>query len=398
VVGPTQDRILRVARSVGVATQPVRISGKSILISQGKRSTYAGTLPSLHLLAKLDFNHLLRETDRLAEDVHPERPWESRLQHLDQQTVNEWLMTASQTEAARALYADCLLVTLCKTPAEVSMLYWLFYVAAGGGMLRLLETDNGAQERKFLGGAQQISERLAARLDQHGQTNLQSGTPRVLLGHAVSKIVYGSVTRSSSGYPMDDRIELSDVVEITCSNGAIFRARCTILAVSPSLHSRIDWLPALPPVRQQLVSALSMGCLIKTNVRYKRPFWHGTNEHQTDYSGSIITDEGPINFTFDDCHTKESATSSKSAESKCESASTSSLAARSSSSASPVPSESYGLMGFFLADTARHWMQKTRAERQLAVCQQYAAAFKNAEALEPIEYIEQNWSAFTVTP
>jgi len=72
----------------------------------------------------------------------------------------------------------------CADPQEISLLYFLWLAKAGGGLKRVvgmyllrlsylkllnslklfLDAENGAQERKFEGGSQSISDGLAAKL------------------------------------------------------------------------------------------------------------------------------------------------------------------------------------------------------------------------------------------
>lgn len=44
---------------------------------------------------------------------------------------------------------------------EASLLWFLWYVKQGQGYRRLMSNTNGAQERKFVGGSQQVSEKIA---------------------------------------------------------------------------------------------------------------------------------------------------------------------------------------------------------------------------------------------
>ena len=44
---------------------------------------------------------------------------------------------------------------------EVSFLWLLWYVASADGVLRIWEIEDSAQERKFIGGSQQISIKVA---------------------------------------------------------------------------------------------------------------------------------------------------------------------------------------------------------------------------------------------
>ena len=106
---------------------------------------------------------------------------------------------------------------------QLSLLYVATYVAGGGNaarpgsFLRLLTTAGGAQERRFVGGSQVVSEKLAARLDRD-----------VVLSAPVRRIA-----RETGG------------VRVVAA-GRTVHARRVIVAVPPALAARIDYSPALP--------------------------------------------------------------------------------------------------------------------------------------------------------
>jgi monoamine oxidase len=43
---------------------------------------------------------------------------------------------------------------------DLSLLYFLFYVRSGRDIMSLVEVVNGAQEAKFIGGANQITQKV----------------------------------------------------------------------------------------------------------------------------------------------------------------------------------------------------------------------------------------------
>ncbi len=77
--GPTQDRILRVAKELGIRHYDTWTKGKSVLKINGKRSIFEGTIPSVHLFALLDLNNLMRETYKLIEQVQLKSTWRGGL-------------------------------------------------------------------------------------------------------------------------------------------------------------------------------------------------------------------------------------------------------------------------------------------------------------------------------
>jgi monoamine oxidase len=156
-------------------------------------------------------------------------------------------------------------------PRDVSSLFFLWYIAqagnegTGGSLARLISTPGGAQESRFVGGAERVSSRLAKRLGR-----------RVVLGAPVR------------------RIEIGKGRVVVHAKGARVRARRAIVAVPPTLAGRITYDPPLPALRDQLTQRLPQGSAIKVQAVYDEPFWR-----EDDLSGQTISDEGPVKVTFD---------------------------------------------------------------------------------------------------
>src|SRR5688500_18473981 len=64
-IGPTQDRIAAVARELGVGTFPTHVAGRNVIRRDGRRRTYAGTIPRVGMAALLDLERLRRRLERL---------------------------------------------------------------------------------------------------------------------------------------------------------------------------------------------------------------------------------------------------------------------------------------------------------------------------------------------
>lgn len=337
-VGPFQNRILRLAREFNIHTYRIDYKGKNILtFSNGNRSEYTGTVPtSIGVFTLLDLNYLLCRTQELCEQISNLKPWsnEDLSSKYDGMTLEDWLQTLGETEEAKEVYRAAARTILCVEPNEVSMFAWLSYINNGLGIMRLCEVENGAQERKFLGGSQQISDRLREKL----------GFNRVLLNHVVKHIQWSST---------------SNLVKITCDNNQIFSCRHVIIALAPSLYKTIEFDAELPAKKLEATERMYMGSIIKTITVFKRPYWK-----ENGYSGSILNtarDTDPVVFSYDD---------------------------------SSDDDHFYAIMGFIVADSSRKWAKQTRDERRQAVCEQYARAFQCNEILTGCqEYIEQNWSA-----
>lgn len=137
------------------------------------------------------------------------------MQKLDSITVAEFLDERAFTASAKALITILVRSLLTAEPKEISMLFWLYFVHSGGGVLRLTETTKGAQEQKFRGGAQLISDRLASTLISKGVD--------VRLGCPVQRI------DQTSG----------DHVAVHCRDGSILRCKRVVCAFPPALLPKV---------------------------------------------------------------------------------------------------------------------------------------------------------------
>ena len=181
-------------------------------------------------------------------------------------TLETWKLRHLRSAGAR-LFVDAITrAVLTSEPRDVSFLFFLSYLRWGNGLERLISIKGGAQQERFVGGAQQISERLADAL-----------APRVVLSAPVR-----TIEQDAGG------------VTVRGDAGA-YRARYAIVAVPPLLAGRIHYAAALPDRRDQLTARLPMGSVIKYVAVYERPFWR-----EAGFSGEVFSDTGITVTTFDD--------------------------------------------------------------------------------------------------
>ena len=271
-VGPTQDRLLALARAMGVGTFKTYNEGDNVLFVGGRRSTYKAT-PGLS--DDPDFHELtfaLLKLDPMAAAVPVAAPWRARrAAEWDRRSFGAWADAELSRPGARAILTAATRALWGTEPEEVSLLYALFYVAAAGderepgSIVRLLTTPGGAQDSRFVGGSQRIAIEVARRLGS-----------RVVLSAPVARIerVRGGVRVVARG------------VEV--------RARRAVVAVPPVLAARIAFSPALPAVKRAVLRAAVPGALLKYEAVYDRPFWRDAG-----LSGQAVSDMGPANTTFD---------------------------------------------------------------------------------------------------
>jgi monoamine oxidase len=265
-IGPTQERMYRLAAEAGVVTFPTNTEGANLLELGGRLRRYSGTIPRLGPLVLLDVARSQRKLNRMAREVSAEAPWEApRAGEWDSQTMRTWIERNVRTSAARELFEVACSIAWGAPSQQLSLLHVLFYVSAAGSFERILDTEGGAQQDRFVGGSQQLSLWLAARLGD-----------RVHLSAPVRRIEQTK-----------DSVQVyADGVEVT--------GRRVIVAVPPNLAGRIEYDPLLPPRRDLLTQQMPQGMTTKCQAVYETPFWR-----ERGLSGEAVSATGPVGVVFD---------------------------------------------------------------------------------------------------
>jgi monoamine oxidase len=265
-VGPTQDRLLDLARELGVETFPTFHEGRNVLELGGRVRRYKGTVPRLAPHVLLDIDRARRKLRRAARRVPADAPWTApKAAELDAQTLASWVRKAARTKKARSLLEIATGTVMGAGTAELSALWMLSYVNSAGSFDALIETEGGAQQDRFAGGSQLISQKLAAELGD-----------AVVLSAPVRRIA-----QDGGGLDID-------------AGGFQARAQRVIVAVPPPLAARISFAPSLGGRRDQLTQRMAHGALTKCAAVYPEPFWR-----QQGLTGQAISDGGPVTATFD---------------------------------------------------------------------------------------------------
>ena len=268
-VGPEQTHALRLIRELGLKTAPTPTQGKSILDVDKKPLAYAGSLPLLPPHSLLDMHNTLRQIDKLCGTIPVDRPFDApEARALDAISVEAWKRRHVHTHTGRSGLDTIIRAIFCVEPAEMSMLYFLHYCNAGGGLMFLAETEGGAQQDIIIDGAQQISERLA---DPLGDDLVLNAPVRAIEQDAEGVCVRG--------------------------DGGQWRAAKAIVAVPPHLAGRIETSPQMPARRDQLTLRMPIGASIKFMATYEAPFWRHKG-----LNGMSVSTPGPVQLTFDGSH------------------------------------------------------------------------------------------------
>lgn len=262
--GPTQTRLLEVARELGVETFPTYASGANLIEWRGVLKRYRGTIPKVGPAVLADVGLAMARLNRLARRIDPVSPWLSpRARELDAQTFATWLARGGcRTRGGREILEITIQAVFACEPADLSLLHVLFYIRSAGSLEALTDTEGGAQELRFVGGSQRIAERMAE--------ELPAGVLR--LGTPVRSVAWAS-----------DGVEVCGV-----------RARRCVVAIPPTLTGRIAYAPALPGFRDQLVQRMPQGTVWKCMAVYPTPYWRAEG-----LSGWGLSDVGPVRLTYD---------------------------------------------------------------------------------------------------
>lgn len=272
-VGPTQNQLLALAEDLGVGTFPTYNQGNYVYHHEGQNTNYSsGSLPPVDAASLSEAYAALSSLDKMAATLQLDAPWTAaNAEAWDSQTFETWKLAACESEAARFLLDLACEAVWAAEPRDISLLHVLSYIRGagdektGGSINRLVNTAEGAQERRFVGGSQRISIEMAKGLGK-----------RVRLGEPVRRIV-------QSG----KRVE-------AITDRHTYSGRQIIVTAPPAVSAFIDYEPLLPAERAQLLQRFPQGNCIKCVAVYDKPFWR-----EDGYAGQVTSDAEPCRVTFD---------------------------------------------------------------------------------------------------
>lgn len=263
--GPSQTELLELAAAYGIETFPsipaeaadeLRLSGGGEL----HRCREAEAAP---VGRPAQVEAVYARFAALVAGIDPVRPWEGDgAQALDELSLRAWVAGESEDPDVRTAVEDLFVRPTGAAPATTSMLGLAAYFAASGGVE---VHDRDTVQRRFVGGAGLIAERIAADLG-----------PRLRREWPVLRIEQSAAGVAVSG------------------PGGELRARRAIVAISPADARRIEFQPALPRARRLLQAAWIQSAMIKTSLVYDAPFWR-----EEGLSGRALAD-APAAIAFRD--------------------------------------------------------------------------------------------------
>ncbi len=265
-LGAHQLRLTDLAEELSLTTFRTFDTGKKVLDVAGRRSSYSGTIPTLSPWALVDLQQALYRAEKAAKQTNVKAPMLGPdAAQKDGTSLGEWMRKTMLTSVARDVFATAIRVVFGAEPDELSALWVLRYAKAAGGLMRLVEIPEGAQEKRFVQGAQALSLRLAEKLGDD--------------------VVLNAPVRSIT----DD----GGCVTVTTDVGD-FRAAKVVVAIPPALAGRITFSPPLPAERNHLLQRFTMGATVKVLAIYERAFWR-----EQGLSGEVVFTKGPVSVVFD---------------------------------------------------------------------------------------------------
>jgi monoamine oxidase len=335
-VGPTQTRIQRLAREVGVEKFRNFNEGDNVYLHDGQRTTYSDTGPTgtappdLEILP--DIATVVGKLDQMAREVPVDAPWDApHAKEWDAQTLLRFARANSSSGNPRfiELLSVITRAAMGAEAGQLSLLFTALFVAQSGDekhpgtFERNFNTRQGAQQDRYRGGTQLIAKRVAHELGD-----------RVVLGSPVREIaMYDNGLRA-----------ISDDVVVS--------ARRAVIALPPVMVRRIRFDPGLPDRHRKLLANMTQGTLTKVAAVYKRPFWRDAG-----LNGTSISLDGPFGATYDD---------------------------------SPEDGSRGILFGFVGGAAGRRFATRSPGARKAAVLDEMTKLF-GARAGSPIDYFESRW-------
>ena len=331
-ISSRHHRMRDLCEEFGLQTFPTFHTVKKVLDLDGQLSTHRHTIPSLPLWSLWTLTRTLAKSERLRRKVPLDAPWETPdAARLDRMSVADLSRDFGMNRTVQALFDVAVRTVFGAEPSEISALYFAFYLNASGGLRRLIEIKDGAQERRIASGAGEIGKRLAAELG----SSLVTSTPVRRIAHRDSNIL------------------------VETSQGTM-SARLAILALPPKQAAAIEYDPRLSPGKQSLLDGFRMGTTAKVFVFYRDVFWRdaGFAGEATCAITPGSSAPQPLTWVVDNTTLD-----------------------------GKVPC----LLGFRVGAPGRHWRARPEAERHAAITAQLVRYF-GPKAGSPVAIVEHDWA------
>ncbi|HZN13041.1 MAG TPA: FAD-dependent oxidoreductase [Acidimicrobiales bacterium] len=327
--GPTQDRILALAKSLGVRHFDSYHKGATTLVWKGERSTFEGDFPPFEGDPPKVSRAELRDAVRLWDEIEGiadhdiGSPWTySRSDRRDDVRLDRWLRDKATTDFG---------------PFVVKMM------AGIGG--------SGAFEPRDVSVLHMGWTQATGPQREHPEAYLFDGTAGQIPPLVVK--AFSTRVRVRCNAPVQHIEQSADGVTVT-ARGFTCTARRAIVAVPPTSLRDITFRPDVDPRRRALLRRAHMGAVIKVHAVYATPFWR---TRRPPVNGSATGDLPTVQFVVD---------------------------------SSPRAGTPGVLTSFITGRLAERLSAATPAARKRAVLKDYVTFF-GPEAGRPRHFVEKDW-------
>ncbi|MCW2771532.1 MAG: putrescine oxidase [Aeromicrobium sp.] len=330
-VSPDQDALLAMLDELDLETFSRYREGKSVYVTRdGERRLFEGEIFPVPPHTEAEIIRLTAILDELSAAMDPARPWEAPdAVRLDRMTFGAWLAEQTDDQEARdniSLFIGAAMLT--KPDHAFSALQAVHMAASAGGFSNLVDSEF-ILDRRVVGGLQVVPTELATHL--------------------------GDIVRTSA--PVSAIAWDGDAATVT-ADGATYRASHVVVAVPPTLVSRITFSPPLPALHQQMRQHQSFGLVIKVHVTYATPFWRADGLSGTAFSPYQVAHEAYDNTNHD---------------------------------------EDRGTLVAFVAGDQADAMLRLGAEERRERILASLATYYGPATLDPVAYYESDWAAEDLT-
>jgi putrescine oxidase len=324
-VSPDQDALITTLDELGLETYSRYREGESLYFNPaGEGTRFSGENFPVSEATAAEMDRLIALMEAFVTEFGASGPWNTEHgKQLDAISWRGWLEAQSDNAEAVDNIAMYIAEAMLTKPAHsFSVLQAVLMAASAGSFAHLVDADF-ILDKRVHGGLQQVPIRLAERLGDD-----------VHLGQAVRHVAW-----SASGVT-------AEAASVTVN------ARFAIIAVPPTLYSRIDFQPPLPAINQQMEQHISFGHVIKVHAVYERPFWR-----EAGLSGTAFSPWGLVHESYDNTNFGDDRGT---------------------------------LVGFVSDEKADVLVAMQPEERRAAILSALAGIY-GAEVLNPVVYFESDW-------
>ena len=328
-VSPDQEELISLLEELDLETYQRYRDGESLYMGpNGKVQRYTGELFPCAQTTQQEMLRMIAHLDELVAEIDPNEPWNHpKATELDSVSFKHWLETLSDDPEARDNIGLFIAGGMLTKPAHTFSALQALHMAASAGSFSNLVDEDFILDARVIGGMQQLSILLAERI----------GEENIILGAPVRTISYNA-----------------DGVTVFADKDIKICAKYAVLAVPPTLYTRISYVPELPRTQHVMHQHQSMGLVIKVQATYATPFWRDKGLSGTCFSAYNLVQEIYDNTNFGD--------------------------------------ERGTLVGFVCDEKAEEMFELSAEERKRRILEAMAV-FLGEETLSPEAYYESDWGA-----